>query len=292
MDKVVKIIREEYKRFFVVIIATIIYMLGLIWFLQPANLYSGGVVGLVQLIVNIIAKFTGVTHEMGLFIFVLNIPILFVAFKYVSFRFAIYSLISIVIQTIMTSGFLNPNLLQLDDPLLQSMIGGCLIGFGGAMALRFGVSTGGIDIFAQAIALKKDYSIGLSCLIFNICIALIGGFVLNSWAIVFYTVIRIITTSIVTDKVHTIYNHLKIEVITDKGEEISNMIMQKTKRGVTIVEGEGAYTHNKKYVLNVVLSSFELSEIISPAKEIDSHVFIFSSPVKGVVGNFKKRTIA
>ncbi|MFI3329456.1 MAG: YitT family protein [bacterium] len=295
MKNVVKI---EYKRFLIISLASVIYSLGLIWFLQPGSLYSGGVVGLVQLILNIIAKATGETYAIGVFIFVINIPLLYIAFKYVSFKFAIYSLLSIVIQSIMGLGFINVIDFQINvvgeqyNQLMLALIGGGMIGIGGALALRFGGSTGGLDIIAQAFALKKELSIGVSSLIFNFSIALIGGFVLQSWAIVFYTIIRIVVTSIVTDKIHTIYNHLKVEIITEKGEEISSMIMRESGHGVTVVNAEGGYTHKKKFILEIVLSSFQLYPIIELAKEIDPNVFIITTPVKRLVGNFKKRTIA
>lgn len=297
-NKFIKICKSEYKRFLIMVISSIIYSLGLAWFLQPGQLYSGGIVGLMQLVVNIIEKQTGTAPAIGLFIFVVNIPILIIALKFVSLKFALYSLLSIVIQTIMGLGFIEVfdfgvNMIGNDyNQLLLAIIGGGLVGIGGSLALRYGGSTGGIDVFAQALALKKNLSIGTSSLIFNFCIALVGGLVLNSWPIVLYTIIRIVVTSIVTDKIHTIYNYLKVEIITDKGEEISNMIMAETSRGVTMLDGEGAYTHTKKYVLEVVLSTFEFYKMIDLAKEIDGHVFIISSPVKSIVGNFKKRTIA
>lgn len=298
-NKVINVIKGEYKRFIIMIVSACIYSLGLIWFLQPGQLYSGGIVGLMQLVVNIIEKYTGTAPAIGIFIFIVNIPILIVAFRYVSLKFALYSLLSIVIQTVMGLGFIkvidfgiNVQLGSEYNQLLLAIIGGGLVGFGGALSLRYGGSTGGIDVFAQAFALKKNVSIGLSCLVFNLIIALVGGLVLNSWAIVFYTIIRIVVTSSVTDKVHTIYNHLKVEIITDKGEEISAMIMRESGRGVTMLDGEGAYTHKKKYVLEVVLASFEMYKIVDKAKEIDEHVFVITTPVKNIIGNFKKRTIA
>ncbi len=299
MQAIKSIFKSEYKRFLIITLASVIYSLGLIWFLQPGSLYSGGIVGLMQLIINIIAKVTGETYAIGMFIFVFNIPLIFIAFKYVSLKFAIYSLLSIVIQSIMGLGFINVVNFQINmqgtteyNQLMLALIGGGLIGFGGSLALRFGGSTGGVDILAQALALKKELSIGFSSLIFNCAIALIGGFVLQSWAVVFYTIIRIVVTSIVTDKVHTTYNYLRVEFITEKGEEISSMIMRESGHGVTVISAEGGYTHKKKYVLEIVLSSFQLYPIIELAKKTDPNVFIIASPVKRLVGNFKKRTIA
>ncbi len=288
-----KLVKSEYKRIIAVILGSCIYALGLVWFLEPAKLYSGGVTGLVQLIVNVVEKYTGQSISIGVLIFLINIPILIIAFKFISTKFAIYSFISILIQSTLTLGFIPiPEFGEaLQDSLLLAFLGGCLVGIGGAIALRAGASTGGIDVFAQALSLKKNISIGNFSLLFNLAIALVAGGIFG-WFIALYTIVRIITTSLVTDKIHTAYNFLKVEIITDKGEEISEMIIMKLGRGVTMLNGEGAYTHKKKYVLEIVLSAFELYKIIDDAKSIDEHVFIISSPVKSIVGNFKKRTIA
>lgn len=292
-NKFSKVVKSEYKRIIMVVLGSCIYALGLIWFLEPAKLYSGGVTGLVQLIVNIVEKYTNQTISIGVLIFLINIPILVIAFKFISTKFALYSFLSILIQSILTLGFIGvPDFgAAFDDSLLLAFLGGCLVGIGGAISLRAGASTGGIDVFAQALSLKKNISIGNFSLLFNLTIALVAGGIFG-WAIALYTIVRIIVTSLVTDKIHTAYNYLKVEIITDKGEEISEMIMMKLGRGVTMLDGEGAYTHKKKYVLEIVLSTFELHKIIDDAKSIDEHVFIISIPVKGIVGNFKKRTIA
>lgn len=286
-------IKDEYKRLLIVIIGSILYAIGLIWFLEPAKLYSGGVIGVVQLVLNTLDVYFGKQYSLGVFIFIINIPILIIAFKYISLKFAVYSLISIIIQSIMTLGFMPiPDFgMAGNDMLLQAIFGGVFIGIGGAIALRVGASTGGIDVFAQVLALRKNFSIGNFCMIFNIAIAIVAG-LLFGWYIALYTIVRIIVTSVVTDKIHTAYNHLKVEIITDMGEEISAMIMRESNRGVTVINAEGAYSHKRKFVLEVVLSSFELYQIVHLAKEIDGHVFIIASPVKSIVGNFKKKTVA
>ena len=63
-------------------------------------------------------------------------------------------------------------------------------------------------------------------------------------------------------------------------------------RGVTTIKAEGAYTHSEKTVLETVVSRYEVSRVVEDAKKHDPHAFISVSPVKFVVGNFKKKTIA
>ena len=123
-------------------------------------------------------------------------------------------------------------------------------------------------------------------------IAVLGAWLFKSPEIAFYTVIRIIVQSVVTDKVHTSYNYLRVEIITTNPEEISKQIFADLGRGITTMKGEGAYTHSEKTILETIVSRYEVSKVVEDAKIHDSHAFITVSPVKFVVGNFKRKTIA
>lgn len=278
-----------------VTISTIIYCMGVMWFLNPANLLSGGVTGVSQLLSGLGDKI-GFHVDIGIIVFVINIPILIFGWKKVSKRFVICSVISIGLQTLL----LNELLPVVDfgintgekDLLLLAFIGGFISGIGSALALRYGTSTGGVDILAQAISFKKNVSIGFVSLIVNVIIAILGAWLFNSPAIAFYTVVRIIVQSVVTDKVHTSYNFLKVEIITTKADEISQVLLTDIGRGITLISAVGAYTHTEKTILETIISSYEMHRVIDDAKRIDSNAFITVSPIRRVIGNFKKKTIA
>ena len=313
-NKVIKPLSDDWKKNIIcvvmVTVSTIIYCLGVMWFLQPANLYSGGVTGIAQLISNVSEKYFNFPIEIGLIVFLINIPILIFGWKKVSKRFVICSVISIVLQTILMNEILpvvdfgintgvNPitgvnvgNGTGELDLLLLSFIGGFVSGVGSALALRYGTSTGGVDILAQAISFKKNVSIGFMSLVVNVIIAILGAVVFGNPAIAFYTIVRIIVQSVVTDKVHTAYNYLKVEIVTTKAEEVSQLLLSDIGRGITIVSAMGAYTHAEKSILEIIISSYEMHRVIEDAKRIDPGVFVTVSPVKRVVGNFKRKTIA
>ena len=275
--------------------STIIYCLGVMWFLNPANLLSGGVTGISQLVSGLAAKF-GIRIEIGLIVFLINIPILIYGWKRVSKRFVVCSVISIGLQTLL----LNELLPVVDfgintgekDLLLLAFIGGFISGIGSALALRYGTSTGGVDILAQALSFKKNISIGFVSLIVNIIIAILGAWLFQSPAIAFYTIVRIIVQSVVTDKVHTSYNFLRVEIITTKQEEICSVLLSDIGRGITVTKGMGAYTHTEKSILEIIISKYEMHRVIDDAKACDPNVFITVSPIRRVVGNFKRKTIA
>lgn len=295
---------------FMVTISTIIYCLGVMWFLDPASLLAGGVTGAAQLVSTSFKKYFNIQLNLGVLVLLFNIPILIYGWKNVSRRFVICSLISIGLQTLLMSGIipyadfgintgLNPitneiipgNGKEMDLMLLACM-GGFVSGVGSALALRSGTSTGGFDILAQAVSFKKNISIGYLSLFINITIAILGAILFNSPAVAIYTIVRIIVQSVVTDKIHTAYNYLRVEIITTHPEEIANQIFSDLGRGITTMKAEGAYTHSEKTVLETIVSRYEVSKVIEDAKINDPHVFISVSPVKFVVGNFKKKTIA
>lgn len=285
-----------------VTISTVIYCFGVTWFLEPAHLFSGGVTGIAQLIAALFDKInlTFISQNLGTIVLVLNIPILIFGWRKVSKRFAICSVISIVIQTVLLNGIIpmidlginNPQTMDKTDMLLLAFIGGFVCGVGSALALRYGTSTGGVDILAQALSFKKNISIGFMSLVVNVIVAILGAVIFNNPVIAFYTIIRIIVQSVITDRIHTSYNFLRVEIITTKPHELSELLLTDIGRGITIINAMGAYTHTEKSILEIIISSYEMHRVIDDAKRIDPSVFITVSPVKRVAGNFKRKTIA
>lgn len=288
-------IYHEIRNLLAVFIFTFIYGIGVVWFLEAAiePLYTGGIPGIGQLIRSIVLKYSNYDLGnifLGAFVLLMNIPTMILGFIGVSKKFTIYSFISVLIQATML-GFIPRIDFQITDTFTLAVLGGLLTGIGIGGSLRFGTSTGGLDIIAQYLSLRKGMSVGYVSLLLNVLIALIGGFVYGSGAIVAYTVIRIIVTTLVTDKIHTSYNFLKVEIITKVPEKMYDEILVKLYRGVTILKAEGAYSHDKKSFLVVVISAYELRNLKSLLKENDPKAFTIITPVKDIYGNFKRKTI-
>lgn len=288
-------IYHEIRTLLAVFIFTFIYGIGVVWFLEAAiePLYTGGIPGISQLIRSIVLKYSNYDLGnifLGAFVLLMNIPTMILGFIGVSKKFTIYSFISVLIQATML-GFIPRIDFQITDTFTLAVLGGLLTGIGIGGSLRFGTSTGGLDIIAQYLSLRKGMSVGYVSLLLNVLIALIGGFVYGSGAIVAYTVIRIIVTTLVTDKIHTSYNFLKVEIITKVPEKMYDEILVKLYRGVTILKAEGAYSHDEKSFLVVVISAYELRNLKSLLKENDPKAFTIITPVKDIYGNFKRKTI-
>ena len=300
----------EIQRLIAVVLSTIVYGIGVAWFLEASvvPLYTGGIPGLGQLVRDSLYVWFGLDlgpHFLGIFIIVLNIPILLLGWFGVSHRFTIHSIISIVLQAFILSWLpvLNMGLNERGDAFAAAVLGGLLIGIGGGAALRFGTSTGGLDIIAQYVSLRKGKSVGFISMIMNVAIAILGGLIvggkmgpsgeiITGGVIASYTVIRIIITTILTDRMHTSYQFLSVDIITNVPQALVDQILHKVYRGVTLMKVEGAYSHHEKTLIYVVISSYELHTLVGLVKSVDPNAFIVTRPVKNVFGNFKRKTIA
>lgn len=290
-----KLVYQEAFRVGIVLFSATIYSLGVMWFITPAGLYSSGVTGIGQIVCNVIKMTIDVDIPLGVLTFLLNIPLFLYGFKKVSIRFALYSLLSVIIQSILMLGWLPIVTFGIDakeNVLLFALMGGLITGLGNGIALRFGTSTGGMDILGQSLSIHKGISMGIFSMILNCTIAIVGGGIISKvWEISMYTLIRIIISSIVLDKIHTAYNHVRLDIISTKINDIAQALMEQLGRGVTLTTVEGGYTHEVKKDAIIILTKYELARAKRICLAIDPNVFIVIAPVKGLVGKFVKRTI-
>ena len=286
-----KQITNDAFRVIIVIVSSIIYSLAVIWFLEPANLVSIGATAIGQILHQLLPKI-----PIGVFTLLINIPLCIYGFKYVSPRFIIYTMLSVAIQSIMLLGWIpqvdfgiNPE----TDKLFLSIIAALFAGVGMGLALKYGTSTGGVDVVSQALTLKKgNISLGSFNMVVNVFLAIIyGGLMNDNWAITLYTFIFIIISNLVIDRLHTGYNYLKLEVITKNKEEVSKALLEGIKRGCTTYNVEGAYTRETKYDVFMVISSYELERAKRIIYQVDPHAFIMVLPVNRIIGAFFKHTI-
>lgn len=296
-------------RLFIVIISNVMLSFATVLFLSPAKLYSGGATGLAQLIQGIIENCGGYMN-LGWLIFIVNIPIAIIGFKFVSLRFTFYSIIAIVVQSLATGileatgwspflalakpiNTLDGEIINYGGILTLAIFGGLLAGVSSGLALKYGVSTGGIDVVSQALALHKNISLGNATLIINICIAVIGGGIVQNgnWIVVLFTIVRMILNSLVTDKIHTSYTYTSLHIFSTSSDEISSEIMQTLHRGCTLINTEGAYTKIARTEVYCVVSTYEVDTVLKIIDKYDPKAFVTMSPIKRIKGRFIKKTI-
>lgn len=312
-------------RLFIVLISSALYALSVAWFLDPAGLLSLGLTGVGQIFNRMFILITDgkVNIPVGVFTFVCNLPLCLIGFRYVSPKFVIYTLCSVLIMSIFLMGWipcpvsmnggitwvptseLVNGVYMLDgnayyifginpetEKLFLSIIAGILCGIGLGIALRYGVSTGGVDIIAQAVNLKDSkFSVGTASMVFNIIIAFLGGIQIGMINISFYTIIFIIICNIVLDKIHTAYTFQRLDIITTKPDEVTKALLETVNRGITLSKVEGGFTHTEKFDCIMVVSSYEVDKAKNAIFSVDKDAWVTVSPIKKIFGAFFKHTI-
>ncbi|MCL2678422.1 MAG: YitT family protein [Clostridiales bacterium] len=222
----------------------------------------------------------------GLGLFVLNLPLLILAWFKLNHRLVFYTIWVIIFQ----SAFLTLTAPHLPgyttDTLLACIFGGVLIGVGGAWVIRHHGSGGGLDIVGLIIKKRIDVSMSTITLFFNV-------FIIGLAAILFpvekamYTIVSMFISAMVFNKVVGGFNpKSSVTVITAKGHEMSSRINLVLGRGVTIMKGEGAYTHAEKDILFCIVSRFEVPQLKETVKEVDPNAFVAISTADEVMGRF------
>lgn len=279
------------KKLMVALLGSAIFAFGINNFIVPLALYSGGFTGLAQILNTVINyKFTDISNLTGTIYFLLNIPLLMFAYKSVGRKFLFKTFLTIVAQTVCLNLIPIPNEPIIHDYLTSSIIGGLLSGFGTGLVLKSGSSGGGTDIIGVYITSKyKNIAVGKVSITFNMFIfALIYLVNHGNLELVIYSVIYSFVANLVLDKVHT-QNIAVLATIITKDDDMAKYLLDKTKRGITAIKGEGAYTGDDVNYLVTIVSKYELRALKLYVERKDPKAFVVTNDVGIQLGNYVKR---
>lgn len=277
----------EGKKVIVVIIGALLNAIGLNLFLIPANVYASGFTGIAQLISSLLQDYTPLSISMGVLLFLLNIPVTILGWLKVGKSFTFYSFLSVALTTLFLE--LIPIYSVSPDILLNAVFGGVISAIGIGFTLKYGASTGGVDIIAMVLSRMKDKPVGPYIFILNGIIITAAG-VLYGWEKALYTLVALYASTRVIDAIHTRHEKLTAMIITRKGEELKKAIQAKLVRGITIVPAKGAFTNETKDMFMIVITRYELYELEKIIKEVDSNAFTNIVQSTGVFGFFRRET--
>ena len=248
-------------------------------FVVPSSLLTGGVTG----IAIIFYFLTGL--PIGAQTLAYNVPLLIASYKLLGKKYTI----DVVIGTLMFSfaldatKFLN-GMLPLDELMLASIYGGIFNGIGYGIVFRMNGSTGGFDIIGAIF--KKYYSMEIGSVIFgfNCFIVAIAGVLFNVSSAMF-TLICMYVTSQMTNKIIDGFNQRKaILIVSDHAKDIADGIIADIGRGVTFLNGEGAYTGDPKKIVMVVVSMTQIAKIKIIVNTVDKNAFMLILAASEVQG--------
>ncbi|WEG13519.1 YitT family protein [Pullulanibacillus sp. KACC 23026] len=266
-------------------IGALLSAIGLEIFLVPNHILDGGITG-----ISIILAY--VTHfPLGVFIGVLNLPFIIIGYKQIGKTFAFSTLYAIICLSIFTSIFIPiPQITT--DPLLASVFGGVILGIGVGIVIRNGGSQDGTEILSILLNKKTPFSVGEIVMFVNVFILGSAGFVFD-WNSTMYSLLAyFIAFKTIDITIEGLEQSKAVWIISDVHEEIGDALNNRLGRGVTYLNGQGAYSHDKKQVIFTIVTRLEEAKLKSIVEDIDPNAFLAVGDIHDVKGgNFKKRDI-
>ena len=273
------------KKVVIVIAGALLNALAMNLFLIPANVYSSGFTGIAQLLSKVLSDYTPIQVSMGFLLLLLNIPVAILGWRKIGKSFTIYSFISVVLSSLFLS--MIPVKQVSHDILLNAVFGGVIQAVGVGITLKWGASTGGVDIIAMVLSRMKDKPIGPYMLIFNGIIIITAGF-LFGWEKALYTLVTLYTSTRVIDTIHTRHAKLTAMIITKKADEMKKAIHASLVRGITMIPAKGAFSNETRDMLMIVITRYELFDLERIIHDVDPNAFTNIVQTTGVYGFFRK----
>ena len=262
---------------FLISAGSIVFGIGLKSIAIPQGFITGGISGLTLLLYYV----SGFLSP-GLCYLILNVPIFLIGWIHVSRRFFLYSLygmaaLSIVIDLI---GFTLP----IKEPMLAVLAGGVLMGAGTGIVLHSLGSAGGLDIVGIILNQKFNVRLGSFYFAFNVVLFAFSFGFLDA-DLVLYSLFMSFISSQTLDYVLAISNQRKLVfIISDQNDRIAREIHTRLNRGVTFLDGSGAYTGKAKKIILTVVHNYQLKRVEEAALSIDPNAFLITENTFNVLG--------
>ena len=272
--------REYVVKSALVALGSALFAAGFQFFLYPNSIIVGGVSGIAMIINYLVGL------PVGIMTIVLNIPLFIIAWKHFVGKFIISSLVGMLLSSVLVDVLAVIDYSPTDDMLLACLIGGAIKGLGLGLIYYAGATTGGTDIIAKFVRLRFPYiNFGTIVLLTDAVIIIAFAAIFDRVEAAMYAVIAMFVVSKVIDLVlYGIDNSSVCYIISENSEQLVKDITDKLHRGVTILSGEGAYSHKDKQVLLCVIKRTQIADIRKIIRNIDENAFFIVSDAKNVFG--------
>ena len=263
-------------------------------FIVPLNLYTGGLLGVCQLLRTLAQTHLGWSFGAydvaGILYFLLNIPILLLAYKTLGKALVFKTLVCTTSYSLFYSLIPIPSAPLVADRLTACLLGGILAGVGSGIVLTCGGSGGGLDVVGLCLSKRGSrFTVGKFSLTFNFFLYA-ACLVLFSPEVAIYSVIYNFFTAMVLDRMHQQNVSVQALIFTRNDETaLARFIIDQLGRSVTYWNGIGAYTGENVHVLCVCLSKYEIDELLHAVNTIDPHAFVTAQEGTRIYGNFSRK---
>lgn len=265
--------------YMMLVIGSLMVGISVGYILLPVKISTGGFSG----IATILYYLFNIPADIG--IFLINIPAFIITWKVVGFKYGFKSFIGMVGCSIgITIGESLGSLTT--DFILAALYGGVVSGIGMALTYRAGGSTGGTDLVAKLVQVKKPYmNLGNILLIVDGIVIMVLAVTFGSIEIALYSVVAVFVMTKILNLILEGVDYAKaVFVITTKPEEISDLIHEEIKRTTTKIDAVGTYTHAEKFILLCVVNHKEIPRLKQIVKQVDDKSFTIVTTVTEAIG--------
>jgi len=328
-----KVALEYAISFLLCTLSALIFAVGFDCFMDPGvvplgegseslqSIVAGGVSGISQTLVMffevIYEAINGKGSSDGLFseslaysilYFVINIPVICLAWFGIGKRFTFFTLVNIVetslfmqlfnVESLPVVGEVAAFVTENGGLLSRGLLGGVCTGLSAAIAFKIDASTGGVDVIAYYIALKKKALVGKYSVILNgvtlVCFTLLSiakdSEIAPHLGGAFYSCIYLFMTKIVVDSINVRNKKMRVEIISSR-KDLGEFLVETVPHGATMTEGTGVYTGQERYVFTMVVSSYELTTLLDAIKKEDESAFVSVVPLTTLSGRFYTKPV-
>lgn len=268
------------KRYALITVACGLYALGFNWFFVPNRFTVGGFTGVAQIINHFLPML-----PVGTVALVLNIPLFILGWRKIGRDLLISSLYATAVSSLMIDVLASLYTFPAMDPILACIYGGIVVGIGCGMLLHESATTGGTEMAARLLKLKfQGLSIGSLCLALDVAVTLGYALCFRDLSRAMYGIVALYILSLLIDRVVYGPNAAKVAyIISEQYEGITRELLQ-LDRGVTLLEGKGAWSGKDK---RVILCAFGRRQVI-PVKKlvqaVDPNAFVIVCDAHEILG--------
>lgn len=288
-----KAIQNQWWRMMLAVAATLLYSIGVNWFIVPMGLYTGGLLGFCQVARTVLVEALELSPTVdfsGILYLAANVPILLLAWRILGRGFFMRTIVCTLASSIFLSVVPAPPVMLVEETLTSCVLGGIIVGFSLGIVLTCGCSTGGLDILGLCLAKKGlGFSVGRFSLSFNAVLYALCALLFGLRTAI-YSVIYTVFCSLFIDRGHQQNITDQVLIFTkDEDPDLPKNIMERLGRGVTFWEGRGAYTGDSVRVLCVCVSKFEQADLYRVVHELDPNAFFITQEGVTIHGNFVRK---
>ncbi|QAA33279.1 hypothetical protein C1I91_17405 [Clostridium manihotivorum] len=288
INKVGGLLKNKYFviliKFIFITLGAVLAAIGLEIFLIPNNLIDGGVVGISIMMSHI----TGI--QLGIFTFILNIPFFILGYKHIGKTFTIATLYAVICLSF-SVGFLHPIPGITKDILLAAVFGGVIMGTGVGLIIRNGGSLDGTEIAAIILDKRISFSIGEIVMFFNLFILGVSGLIFGFDRAMYSLIAYFIAFKVIDVIVEGLDESKAVTIISERHSDITEAIVDRLGRGVTLLDGKGGYKGIETNVIYVVVSRLEIAKVKSIVQGFDENALITIGSVEVAGKRYKKKAI-